>query len=120
MPGDDAADILLIRSHWLRARAREICGRGTYPLRQVLDFFVLENLQLMPYTSRIRIGTFNVNGKAPSQEIASWIRGSSDDEGSGDGASNPLPPLDRISPISLGDLARDGSGRSPILSSEAG
>ncbi|KAL0945822.1 hypothetical protein HGRIS_012107 [Hohenbuehelia grisea] len=97
MPGDDAADILLVQSQWLRARAREMCGRGTYPLR-------------------IRIGTFNVNGKAPTEEIATWIRGTSS-EGTADRASYPLPPVDRISPISLEDVARDVFSINSSLSS---
>ncbi|KAF8189122.1 hypothetical protein K438DRAFT_2019067 [Mycena galopus ATCC 62051] len=53
-PGDDAADVVLIRDEWIRARVRERCSRGKTSLR-------------------IRIGTFNVNGNPPSQDLAPWV-----------------------------------------------
>ncbi len=32
----------------------------------------------------IRLGTFNVNGKTPSQDLAAWVRGSSKKEPTSD------------------------------------
>jgi inositol polyphosphate 5-phosphatase INPP5B/F len=49
---------------------------------------------------RMRIGTFNVNGKTPSQDLTSWVRGPSSLIAQG----NIIPPLKPISPLSLGDL----------------
>ncbi|KAJ7450812.1 DNase I-like protein [Mycena latifolia] len=75
--GDDLSDVVRIRDHWIRARVRETCSRGTHRLR-------------------VRIGTFNVNGNLPSQDLSSWL-----------GTSAPLapeafiPPLADVSPFSV-------------------
>ncbi|KAF7329209.1 DNase I-like protein [Mycena kentingensis (nom. inval.)] len=53
-PGDDASDVLRIRDEWIRVRAREEAGVGTTSLR-------------------IRIGTFNVNGELPRQDLSTWL-----------------------------------------------
>ncbi|KAF8241111.1 DNase I-like protein [Tricholoma matsutake] len=58
LPGDDFADIDAIRDEWIRSRTRKVVQRGRRRIS-------------------IRIGTFNVNGKLPSQDLASWIRGPS-------------------------------------------
>ncbi|PFH50872.1 hypothetical protein AMATHDRAFT_60376 [Amanita thiersii Skay4041] len=55
-PGDDVSDVRVIRDHWISTKARELARKHTYSLR-------------------IRIGTFNVNGKNPSQDLCTWIRG---------------------------------------------
>ncbi|KAF8624682.1 hypothetical protein AX17_007013 [Amanita inopinata Kibby_2008] len=55
-PGDDVTDLRLIRDDWVRSRAQELASKGTYSLS-------------------IRIGTFNVNGKNPSQDLSTWVRG---------------------------------------------
>jgi len=57
-PGDDVADLRRIRDFWIRTKARELSLKGSYKLR-------------------IRIGTFNVNGKLPSQDLSTWVGGSS-------------------------------------------
>ncbi|KAJ6625186.1 DNase I-like protein [Mycena sp. CBHHK59/15] len=77
--GDDFGDILLIRDDWIRTRARETCAQGTHQLS-------------------VRIGTFNVNGNLPSQDLSSWIR---------NGTSAFIPLLQDISPLSIGEVARD-------------
>ncbi|KAF8499473.1 Endonuclease/exonuclease/phosphatase [Hysterangium stoloniferum] len=56
LPADEDGDIELIRDHW--AHQQLIARKNEYSTR--------ENYQL-------RIGTFNVNGKTPSQSLASWI-----------------------------------------------
>ncbi|KAF5384263.1 hypothetical protein D9615_003430 [Tricholomella constricta] len=56
-PGDDVADYKLIRDEWIRIRARETSRRARRRLK-------------------VRLGTFNVNGKFPSQDLSGWIRSS--------------------------------------------
>ena len=48
----------------------------------------------------IRLGTFNVNGKTPSQDLSPWIR----PQHSKQPEKTLLPPLKAISPISLSSL----------------
>lgn len=55
-----------------------------------------------PSPARVRIGTFNVNGKLPSQDLAMWVQGQIS------GASNPkgpqyIPPLPDVSPFKVED-----------------
>ncbi|KAF8189113.1 Endonuclease/exonuclease/phosphatase [Mycena galopus ATCC 62051] len=83
-PGDDAADVVLIRDEWIRARVRERCSRGKTSLRCV-----------------IRIGTFNVNGNPPSQDLAPWVGGSAFGSEK-DNTSFVIKPLPDISPLSIG------------------
>lgn len=45
--------------------------------------------------ARLRIGTFNVNGKMPSQDLSQWIRPQSHQQ------RPSLPPLRRISPLKV-------------------
>lgn len=83
VPGDDSADILLIHDEWLRTKARSLVRLG----RQTIS---------------LRLGTFNVNGKLPSQDLSSWIQGRSMLDVS-------LPALlhsKSTLPISLEDLTR--------------
>ncbi|KIL66111.1 hypothetical protein M378DRAFT_192118 [Amanita muscaria Koide BX008] len=56
LPGDDIADLRLIRDFWIRTKGQELCLKGSYRLS-------------------VRIGTFNVNGKLPSQDLSTWIGG---------------------------------------------
>ncbi|KAL5487537.1 hypothetical protein ACEPAI_5645 [Sanghuangporus weigelae] len=79
-PGDENADLLLIIDDWLRSHVEEDN-----------DIFVEE------HPIRIRLGTFNVNGKTPSQDLAPWIR----PQHSKQAEKLFLPPLKTISPISL-------------------
>ncbi|KAJ3544105.1 hypothetical protein NMY22_g2904 [Coprinellus aureogranulatus] len=81
--GDDHADIQLIREEWVRGQARKACSNGKRSLR-------------------LRIGTFNVNGKLPSQDLSSWIQGSEIKE-----AHPILPPVKNMSPLSLGEIVRN-------------
>ncbi|KDQ56675.1 hypothetical protein JAAARDRAFT_194649 [Jaapia argillacea MUCL 33604] len=85
-PGDDSGDISIIREEWVRARAREasLQDGGEVALK-------------------IRIGTFNVNGKMPSQDLSPWVRGIEPSRRS-PADMNALPPLKPISPLSLGDV----------------
>ncbi|TFK29490.1 DNase I-like protein [Coprinopsis marcescibilis] len=78
-PGDDYADLHLLRDEWVRSAARSACRTDKKSLR-------------------LRIGTFNVNGKLPSQDLSSWIQGNSQPS---------LPPLDAVSPFSVSDIIGD-------------
>ncbi|PBK73998.1 DNase I-like protein [Armillaria solidipes] len=84
LPGDDTDDILTIRDDWVRRTARSQVRRGRRRLS-------------------IRLGTFNVNGKAPSQDLSSWIQGN--DTNVHD--LRTIPPLKDISPLSMGEVARN-------------
>ncbi|EAU84020.2 hypothetical protein CC1G_11458 [Coprinopsis cinerea okayama7 len=75
-PGDDYADLHLMRDEWVRAEARRSCISGRQSLR-------------------LRIGTFNVNGKLPSQDLSSWIQGP---------PSTSLPKIEAVSPLSLSEV----------------
>ncbi|KAF7440117.1 hypothetical protein PC9H_000461 [Pleurotus ostreatus] len=93
LPGDDAADITLIRDHWVRQQARNACHKGTHQLT-------------------LRVGTFNVNGKPPSEDLAAWIRGT-------ESFASKLPPLENLSPLSIGLSERPHSDLQRALSSNA-
>ncbi|KZP17358.1 DNase I-like protein [Athelia psychrophila] len=100
---NDYANIEIVRDDWIRGRAaaeQEIKGR--------IDV-------------RIRVGTFNVNGKMPSQDLAAWVSGlqpsrnperadrpsllrrSEGDELIRPGDMGLLPPLRRLSSFSIDD-----------------
>ncbi|KAL5507754.1 hypothetical protein ACEPAH_5372 [Sanghuangporus vaninii] len=79
-PGDEDADLLLIIDDWLRSQ-----------VEKDKDVFIQE------HPIRIRLGTFNVNGKTPSQDLAPWVR----PQHSKQAEKLFLPPLKDISPISL-------------------
>ncbi|KAJ7742592.1 DNase I-like protein [Mycena metata] len=82
--GDDFSDILRIRDDWIRTRVRETCVKGKHRLK-------------------VRIGTFNVNGNLPSQDLSSWVGGSAVTRGSG----FTISPLKELSPLSIGDVTKD-------------
>ena len=53
------------------------------------------------------MGTFNVNGKMPSQDLASWVAGrseKSDDNRELQDDGKSIPPLKRLSHLSLGEI----------------
>ncbi|KAF9453377.1 DNase I-like protein [Macrolepiota fuliginosa MF-IS2] len=56
LPGDDDADVQIIRDAWARDKARSLVRRGRRRIS-------------------LRLGTFNVNGKMPSQDLSSWVQG---------------------------------------------
>ncbi|KAJ7672386.1 DNase I-like protein [Mycena polygramma] len=78
--GDDFSDILRIRDEWIRSRVRKTCSRGKHNLK-------------------VRIGTFNVNGNLPSQDLSSWVGGVAN--------TNYIPPLQEISPLSMGEVVKN-------------
>ncbi|KAF7343256.1 Inositol polyphosphate 5-phosphatase OCRL-1 [Mycena venus] len=94
--GDDFSDIVRIRDDWIRNRVRETCSQGKLDLK-------------------IRIGTFNVNGSLPSQDLSSWVGGSANQ-------MDPfIPPLKDISPLSMGEVAKnpfESPAPAPIPESE--
>ncbi|KAI0819892.1 DNase I-like protein [Trametes gibbosa] len=85
IPGNDIADIEAIREDWMRKKVEE-------------DVFARhEKAEL-----RIRVGTFNVNGKLPSQDLSAWVRRQIERPG-----SSFIPPLKAISPLSMGEVRKD-------------
>ncbi|KAF7349358.1 Inositol polyphosphate 5-phosphatase OCRL-1 [Mycena sanguinolenta] len=81
--GDDSTDIVRIRDEWIRGRVRETCSQGKQSLR-------------------IRIGTFNVNGSPPSQDLSTWVGGNVNQS-----RDTIIPPLKEISPLSIGEVAKN-------------
>ncbi|KAL1692679.1 hypothetical protein GGG16DRAFT_50999 [Schizophyllum commune] len=84
MPGDDVSDISTLRDDWLRRESRRASLKGKCRLN-------------------IRIGTFNVNGKNPTQDLSTWVRPSSKETKR---STATLPPIEGVSPLSLGEVAR--------------
>ncbi|KAJ7850010.1 hypothetical protein B0H14DRAFT_2208784, partial [Mycena olivaceomarginata] len=82
--GDDFTDIVRIREEWIRSRVRETSSKGKQNLR-------------------VRIGTFNVNGNLPSQDLSPWVGGN----GNGNTTDPFIPPLKEISPFSIGEVAKN-------------
>ncbi|KAK6974368.1 inositol polyphosphate 5-phosphatase OCRL-1 [Favolaschia claudopus] len=93
--GDDFVDIVRIRDDWIRTRVRETGSKGKRNLR-------------------IRIGTFNVNGNLPSQDLSSWIGG-----GAAKGGDILIPPLEEISPFSVGEVAKNPFDDSSVSESKS-
>ncbi|KAJ3907686.1 DNase I-like protein [Lentinula edodes] len=86
-PGDDLNDIVLIRDEWAHSRARNQCRRGRVRLN-------------------LRLGTFNVNGKMPTQDLAAWVRGGTTTARI-ESSNDFLPAVKAISPLSLGEVVKD-------------
>ncbi|KAJ7880385.1 hypothetical protein B0H14DRAFT_3768414 [Mycena olivaceomarginata] len=87
--GDDFTDIVRIRDEWIRSRVRETSSKGKQNLSQQHDLILQQ---------RVRIGTFNVNGNLPSQDLSPWVGGN----GNGNTTDPFIPP-----PFSLGEVAKN-------------
>lgn len=49
---------------------------------------------------RVHLGTFNVNGKLPSQDLSPWVRDQRD--------QHPfIPALENVSPLSIGEIPKE-------------
>lgn len=79
LPGDDAVDISIVRENWIYNEAIEEASTGL-------------SARLL-----IRTGTFNVNGKMPSQDLSSWLRPIRHDSEK----SGWISPLESISPLDI-------------------
>ncbi|KAG1776529.1 DNase I-like protein [Suillus placidus] len=79
LPGDDAADISIVRENWIYNKAVEEASIGS-------------SARLL-----IRTGTFNVNGKMPSQDLSPWLRPTKRDSEK----SGWISPLKSISPLDI-------------------
>ncbi|KIM41337.1 hypothetical protein M413DRAFT_146739 [Hebeloma cylindrosporum] len=97
--GDDHADAQAIRDEWVRVKARDLSRNGRRRLT-------------------MRLGTFNVNGKMPSQDLSAWVQASvnATSRSQPNTVTPALPPLKKISPLSLGNAVQNPfnwlSGRS--------
>ncbi|KAF9484055.1 DNase I-like protein [Pholiota conissans] len=87
LPGDDHADAQIIKDDWIRRKARTMCRVGKRKLK-------------------LRLGTFNVNGKMPSQDLSAWVQGNVNGLRSTklEKETPELPPMMNISPLSLGEV----------------
>lgn len=72
-PGDDALDTAIIREFWVRSQVNQLYDSSQRT------------------TLKLRIGTFNVNGKLPTQDLSAWVRGLSTTE-----ANKYIPPLKQL------------------------
>ncbi|KAF7795709.1 hypothetical protein EIP86_006874 [Pleurotus ostreatoroseus] len=81
-PGDDMLDISIIREEWIKSKVKE--------------FYTSSN---DVSTLRLRIGTFNVNGKLPSQDLSGWV-------GRSHNRDKYIPPLLALSPLAVGEVVK--------------
>ena len=114
VPGDDLHDILLLRDGWVLRKARESTKKERHHLRYVallspayhsgikLDSTFFSIFHLLHMHCSIRLGTFNVNDKLPSQDLSSWVNNAKTTH-----LRTVIPPLKNVSPLSLGEVARD-------------
>ncbi|KAG2058062.1 DNase I-like protein [Suillus hirtellus] len=79
LPGDDADDISIVRENWIHNKAIE-------------EAFTGSSARLL-----IRTGTFNVNGKMPSQDLSPWLRPTKRNSE----ISGWISPLKAISPLDI-------------------
>lgn len=70
--------------------------KARHDLRSGAPFLVIR-AHIFRILQRIRLGTFNVNGKLPTQDLGAWVRGSDHD------ADKLIPPLKKLSKITLGE-----------------
>jgi len=102
--GDDHADLQLIRDDWVRVNARNMSRKG----RRTLTYDIFPCVHLGLFDNRIlrlRLGTFNVNGKMPSQDLSAWMQGSSNPKRSS--MTTLLPTPKTVSPFSLTEFIRN-------------
>lgn len=103
-PGDDLNDIVLIRDEWAHSRARNQCRRGRVRLKYGLK--ETSSLTWYSWMLSLRLGTFNVNGKMPTQDLAAWVRGGNTTARL-ESSNDFLPAVKEISPLSLGEVVKD-------------
>lgn len=90
-PGDDVSDIIVVRDHWVQQRARQTSRKGNQQLR-------------------FKLGTFNVNGMMPSQDLSSWLGTGpqvTSDASSAFTETTLIPPINKVSPLSVSDLIKN-------------
>ncbi|KAH6910664.1 Endonuclease/exonuclease/phosphatase [Coprinopsis sp. MPI-PUGE-AT-0042] len=86
--GREQSDLEVMRDDWVRREARKVALEGP----------------------EIRIGTFNVNGKNPSQDLSSWVQGgfTSGTKSQTHTATTGLPQIATVSPLSIGEITSAG------------
>lgn len=80
LPGNDLRDISTVRDEWIRKASTAKATVGTKSLR-------------------LRLGSFNVNGKIPSQDLSPWLRGVAAKKTTGQPWIAPLEPLSPLGPL---------------------
>jgi len=88
--GNEVADLKLIKLDWVRRKAREVSQRGQRRLK-------------------IRLGTFNVNGKLPSQDLSTWL---------GTMAHTSTSPIGDVTALSSEGIVKD-TREADLMSSPA-
>ncbi|KAI0251882.1 Endonuclease/exonuclease/phosphatase [Lactifluus subvellereus] len=97
MPVGDTADYVKIRDDWLWSRSQSLAT-----VRQDS-----EEKQLM-----IRLGTFNVNGKLPSQDLSTWLVGGLPSPSAHNNErKRSIPPFGELSPPSPSGKSAPSSGK---------
>ncbi|KAH0831235.1 DNase I-like protein [Lanmaoa asiatica] len=95
LPGDDVSDVSIIRRDWIEhAAAKEASSGNVKHLRCVI---IPERFRPRSPLCRIRLGTFNVNGKAPSQDLYPWLRSAESKSQAKAGWISPL----KLSPFEI-------------------
>jgi hypothetical protein len=75
-PMDEAANIRVVRDDWVRNSAWNTCMDGSALCKQNIRYRRFLSISILMYSevpTRIHMGTFNVNGKSPSQDLSPWI-----------------------------------------------
>lgn len=115
---DDLADIDIIRNDWVQKKAREeVQASENVNVRFVRspELFIRykASADFVFFDDRIRVGTFNVNGKMPSQDLASWVGGRSvgkpNENGEKEHVERLSPLLRRLSSLSLAESGTDSA-----------
>lgn len=103
LPGDEALDIAVIREDWMRRRVRShllLSAERRSSLRYRFKFPLITLVMLLICNGdSVRVGTFNVNGKMPPQDLSPWLRDDNLHE-------QFIPPLEELSPLSLSNFAQ--------------
>jgi len=91
LPGNDLADISLVCNEWIQKAATVMAAEGkTERLRYTITILALHWLK---HLLSVRVGSFNVNGKLPSQDLSPWLQPSSE--------LSWISPLKPLSPLEL-------------------
>lgn len=88
-PGNDLADISLVCNEWIQKAATVMASDGK-----------TERL-------RVRVGSFNVNGKLPSQDLSPWLQPSPE--------SSWISPLKPLSPLEFSSSLLSDADKAPDI-----
>lgn len=113
MPVGDTADYVKIRDDWLWRQSLATVRQDSEEkqLMYVRDLKGRREKILIGY-HRIRLGTFNVNGKLPSQDLSTWLVGGLPSPSAHNNErEHPIPPFGEPSLPTLSGKSTPPSGK---------